>query len=103
MRILLLLLCLVCSSVVLGQVPEICNNGIDDDGDILIDCDDPDCLPGNFSDNGQALGRSWSLGFSLGDVDGDGDVDIVSANSSSDNLTIFINGGLNSGDWLVGP
>ena len=23
--------------------PEICNNGIDDDGDGLIDCEDPDC------------------------------------------------------------
>jgi choice-of-anchor A domain-containing protein len=25
--------------------PEICNNGIDDDGDGLIDCDDSDCKP----------------------------------------------------------
>jgi len=23
---------------------EICNNGIDDDGDLLVDCDDPDCF-----------------------------------------------------------
>lgn len=26
-----------------GQTVEICNNGIDDDGDNLIDCQDPDC------------------------------------------------------------
>ena len=26
-----------------AQVAEICANGIDDDGDTLIDCDDPDC------------------------------------------------------------
>ena len=25
------------------NIPEICNNGIDDDGDGLTDCDDPDC------------------------------------------------------------
>ncbi len=26
-------------------VPEICNNGIDDDGDGLVDCNDPECPP----------------------------------------------------------
>jgi hypothetical protein len=26
-----------------GQTTEICNNGIDDDGDNLVDCQDPDC------------------------------------------------------------
>ena len=26
-----------------GSTPELCNNGSDDDGDGLIDCDDPDC------------------------------------------------------------
>ncbi len=30
-------------SIVLGVPPEICDNGLDDDGDGLIDCDDPDC------------------------------------------------------------
>jgi len=44
---------------------EICDNGVDDDGDTLIDCDDPDCVehpactpPGEICDN---------------DVDDDGD------------------------------
>ena len=27
-----------------AQVAEICTNGIDDDGDTLIDCEDPDCI-----------------------------------------------------------
>ncbi len=27
----------------LARIPEICENGIDDDGDGLVDCDDPDC------------------------------------------------------------
>ncbi len=28
----------------LARIPEICGNGVDDDGDGLIDCDDPDCV-----------------------------------------------------------
>lgn len=31
------------STSALAQTTEICNNGIDDDGDNLIDCQDPDC------------------------------------------------------------
>lgn len=31
------------STTALAQTTEICNNGIDDDGDNLIDCQDPDC------------------------------------------------------------
>lgn len=31
------------STAVFAQTAEICNNGIDDDGDNLIDCQDPDC------------------------------------------------------------
>lgn len=32
-----------CPSAVAPVFPEICDNGIDDDGDGLTDCDDPDC------------------------------------------------------------
>ena len=48
----LLLLALICTLPVLALMPghpvaqtktEICDNGIDDDGDKLIDCADPDC------------------------------------------------------------
>lgn len=27
-----------------GRVPEICDNGVDDDGDTLVDCNDPECF-----------------------------------------------------------
>jgi hypothetical protein len=33
-----------------GAVVEDCSNGIDDDGDGLVDCDDPDCLVDNDGD-----------------------------------------------------
>lgn len=36
-------LCFCLSSLLSAQVAEICNNGIDDDLDGLIDCNDPDC------------------------------------------------------------
>src|SRR5689334_17005737 len=32
------------SSFAFGQIAEICNNGIDDDGDGFIDCFDSDCV-----------------------------------------------------------
>ena len=44
---------------VLSCVIEICDNGIDDDGDGLTDCDDPDCSPA-FDDAGE-IPRSASF------------------------------------------
>ena len=61
------------TSLLHAQVAEICANGIDDDGDTLIDCDDPDCNFPLFSDGG--YGNSNSRSVALGDVDGDGDLD----------------------------
>ena len=58
-----------------AQATEICDNQVDDDGDTLIDCEDPDCQAGIFRDSGQALGNTSSYDVSLGDVDGDGDLD----------------------------
>ena len=39
-----LTVCLSLFSVVLFAQDEICDNGIDDDGDGLVDCLDPDCI-----------------------------------------------------------
>ncbi len=44
----------------LALIPEICGNGLDDDGDSLIDCDDPDCSESNSCDYSNA--RSGSTG-----------------------------------------
>ncbi|HIO22153.1 MAG TPA: hypothetical protein EYN18_07150, partial [Nitrospirales bacterium] len=73
MRFLVFLLCLGFASTLPAQVAEICGNGIDDDADGLVDCDDPDCTFPLFSDN--TYGNSTSFGVALGDLDGDGDGD----------------------------
>ncbi|MEM6963112.1 MAG: discoidin domain-containing protein [Bacteroidota bacterium] len=58
----------------LNGCPEICNDGIDNDGDGLIDCDDPDCyLAANSGDadkDGDGIGNSCDL-----DDDNDGILD----------------------------
>lgn len=49
--------------------PEICDNGRDDDGDLLVDCEDPDCLEA-------ASCRTESF-FRRGDVDGNGRLEVT--------------------------
>ena len=49
-----------------AQSTEVCDNGIDDDGDVLIDCEDPDCSFPTFSTS--TYGNSMSLGVALGDL-----------------------------------
>jgi hypothetical protein len=55
--------------------------------------------PGNFLDSGQSLGSSSSRSVSLGDVDGDGDLDAVVANPNQANK-LWLNDG--SGNFTDG-
>ena len=49
--------------------------------------------PGVFGDSGQALGNSDSAGVTLGDVDGDGDLDAFVANFNNQPNRIYLNNG----------
>ncbi len=48
---------------------------------------------GGFSDSGQLLGDKNSVGLALGDLDGDGDLDAVVANTYVETNTVWLNDG----------
>ena len=53
-----------------------------------------------FQDSGQALGNSHSWAVALGDLDGDGDLDAMVANSSSNQFnSVWINDGNGTFTW----
>ena len=79
MRILLLIGLLIVSPIVSpwvthAQVEEVCNNILDDDGDNLADCEDPDCYFPSLSEQLLVSDLDPSS-VALGDFDGDGDLD----------------------------
>ena len=86
-----LVLTVVCAPLPAQNV-EICDNQVDDDGDNLTDCDDPDCQPGEYLDGG-TLGNSSSFGITLGDLDNDGDLDAFVANHVGQPNRVWINDG----------
>ena len=69
-----------CGGTCGGPISEVCDNGADDDGDGLIDCDDADCdlFPG-------CIGPTFELSCTNGvDDDGDGFVDCDDSDCAAD-------------------
>ena len=54
---------------------------------------------GNFTDSGQVLGTEDSYGLSTGDIDGDGDIDFIVANSGQPDR-VYLNDG--AGNFSIG-
>ncbi|UII25929.1 hypothetical protein LVD15_21910 [Fulvivirga maritima] len=114
MKKLVILLSLLLAAIS-GFAQEVCNNGIDDDGDGFIDCYDPDCSesedcngfyfgndatceykPDNFADftmelDFQSDNRTADhLGrLAVGDLDGDGIPEIVTKSRRGRRITIL--------------
>lgn len=92
-RVICFTILLLQTVVLIGQPVEICNNGIDDDGDGLSDCQDVRCFTLLDLTTGVEVG---DLGFShdigIGDFDNDGDLDAFVVNLFSPDVVLFNNG-----------
>jgi len=71
-------------------------NGLQSNGVWLNDGGAQGGIPGVFVESVQLLGSSFSRGVSLGDVDGDGDLDACVANANEPN-TVWLNSGGSQG------
>ena len=87
-------------NIATGCIPvEICGNGTDDDGDGLIDCEDPDCYlasnSGDIDTDGDGIGNSCDI-----DDDGDGilDTEECSTITYSPTTLTFVDDGLLDGN-----
>ena len=79
-----------------AQSFEICDNGIDDDADALVDCQDTDCSQ-RFIRSGNTLGNTSVNDIQLADLDNDGDLD--SWHAEAVGHRVWINqGGIQVGD-----
>ena len=70
-----------------------CFNGIDDDGDTLVDCDDPECGPGYFKLTIVDFEELDSHNVALGKLDNNDSIDAFVANKNGDGNTVWINDG----------
>ncbi|MAW77398.1 MAG: hypothetical protein CMJ95_08440 [Planctomycetes bacterium] len=70
-----------------------CFNGIDDDGDALVDCDDPECEPGYFKLTIVDFEELDSHNVALGKLDNNDSIDAFVANKNGDGNTVWINDG----------
>lgn len=81
---------------------EICNDGLDNDGDGLIDCEDPDCYlsanSGDIDSDGDGIGDGCDI-----DDDNDGILDCAEnyACQSSSDLSSLLDGQLNSRTFKI--
>ncbi|MBT3835006.1 DUF4215 domain-containing protein [Candidatus Peribacteria bacterium] len=80
-----------------------CSNRSDDDGDGLIDCADPGCRDDSLSGWQMRTVSSENYNgddITSADIDSDGDKDIIVANSSDNEIVVYLNDG-SSPPWFT--
>ena len=79
----------------------ICSNRLDDDGDGLIDCADPACVnPIGWQGRQISHSNYDAADVTSADIDSDGDMDIIIANSEESEIVVALNDG-NSPPWFT--